>query len=114
MSRPFRWNRIPTAVWAYGFLRAASLGAPLLTEGGQIPLLVLVVLPVYVFFVRGSRVAWAILVVLDAVGLLLLAVSYGGAAETPISIPLLTLLAFATLLLPPTRRWVGAARPATD
>ena len=112
MSRPFHWNRIPTAVWAYGLLRAIAFGAPILTAQGNVGLGVLIVLPLYVFLVRGSRLAWAILVVLDAISPLLLVLSLGQ-TEVPLSVPLLTATAFATLLAPSTRRYVGAAQPAS-
>ena len=114
MSGPFYWNRIPTAVWGYGLIRALAFGAPALTEDGRVGLGLLVVLPLYVYLVRGSRLAWAILVVLDAVGLALLAVGLVTADEAPLSIPLLAGLAFALLLVPSTRRFVGAASPKAE
>lgn len=104
---------VPGSVWLYGFLRAGSLGLPLLTGAGSVGLGLFVALPLYVLVIRRSAAAWGILLVFDSLsfGALVATRSITGAA------PLVIVLAggaLATLLAPSMRRWVTPDRDPDD
>lgn len=99
---------IPTALWAYGALRALAFAAPAWDEG-SIGLGAFVAVVLYVFVLRRSRWAWFVLVFLDLFTLPMLFVAWLDAGDVAAAAPLLTLLALVTLLLPSVRCHVGAA-----
>jgi hypothetical protein len=101
--------QVPTAVWTYGFLRALAFAAPFWVGAGTIGLGAVVVAVLYVPLVLGRRWAWAVLVVLDTISLVLLlaAAASSPAGEVPLLVPLLALVALGCLLMPSTRRHVA-------
>lgn len=105
MTRVRVWD-VPTAVWAYGVLRAAAFLIPFATGTGGFGLGLVVVLVLWVLLVRGSRVAWVSLVLLDLLSLGLLLVSWR-VAPGPLLLPITAGLALAVLLLPTVRRSTG-------
>lgn len=108
--RPSVWS-VPTALWAYGTLRAAALAAPTWTGAGGVPLIAVVVLVLFVLVVRGSRTAWLALIAVDVVALVLV-LTATREADGPLIIPLLATAAFVLLLAPPIGRHVTRGRRA--
>lgn len=98
------WN-VPSSVWAYGLLRAVAFGVPLTSGTGGLGLNVLVVLVLYVPLVRGSRLAWSTLLVLDILTLVLLIVTQQ-TTMAPWLVHICTAGAIVALLLPSTRAYV--------
>ena len=105
-QRRFNLWQVPTAVWLYGFLRALAFGVPYATGTGGFGLGVVVIGLLFIWLVRGSRVAWAALVVLDVISFVLLLLATPQLAEAPLILHILAGLALLTLLLPSTRRYV--------
>jgi len=105
-QRRFNLWQVPTAVWLYGFLRALAFGVPYSTGTGGFGLGVVVIGLLFIWLVRGSRVAWAALVVLDVISFVLLLLATPQLAEAPLILHILAGLALLTLLLPSTRRYV--------
>lgn len=106
----FRLWDVPTSIWAYGFLRAVAFGVPLATGYGGVGLGVIVTFVLYVFLVRGARVAWSILLVLDILTFTLL-VATQPATQAPYLMHICTGAAIVALLMPSARSYV--ARPRT-
>jgi hypothetical protein len=105
-QRRFNLWQVPTAVWLYGFLRALAFAVPYATGTGGFGLGVVVIGLLFIWLVRGSRVAWAALVVLDVISFVLLLLATPQLAEAPLILHILAGLALLTLLLPSTRRYV--------
>jgi len=105
-QRRFNLWQVPTAVWLYGFLRALAFAVPYATGTGGFVLGVVVIGLLFIWLVRGSRVAWAALVVLDVISFVLLLLATPQLAEAPLILHILAGLALLTLLLPSTRRYV--------
>ncbi|MGI8576243.1 MAG: hypothetical protein ACR2MA_13175 [Egibacteraceae bacterium] len=101
----FRIWDVPPAVWAYGCLRAAAFGVPVVTGSGGVGLGLAIVFVLYVFLVRGSQVAWGVLFALDALSFIVL-VATPQLGETPLILPIIAGLALLVLLLPSTRKYV--------
>ena len=93
-------------MWLYGFLRALAFAVPYATGTGGFGLGVVVIGLLFIWLVRGSRVAWAALVVLDVISFVLLLLATPQLAEAPLILHILAGLALLTLLLPSTRRYV--------
>ncbi len=106
----FRLWDVPSAVWAYGFLRAAAFGLPAATGTGGVGLGAVVVLALFVGLARGSRVAWVALVALDVMSFALLVLATPQLAEAPLLVHICAGLALVTLLLPSTRRHAASPR----
>lgn len=98
------WN-VPSSVWAYGLLRAIAFGLPLTSETGGLGLNVLVVLVLYVPLIRGSRLAWSTLLVLDILTLVLLIITQQ-TTQAPWLVHICTAGAIVALLVPSTRAYV--------
>lgn len=109
-SRFHLWD-VPTSIWAYGFLRAVAFGVPLAIGYGGVGLGVVITLILYVFLVRGSRVAWSILLVLDVLTLTLL-IATQAATQAPYLMHICTGAALVALLMPSARSYVATPRPA--
>lgn len=102
---PFRLWRVPTSIWVYGFLRAAAFGLPLVSDAGGVGLGLFVVLPLYLFLVRGSVFAWGTLLVLDSLSFALL-VALPETIDLPLLLPVLQGGAIVALVVPGTRAYV--------
>ncbi len=106
-QRRFNLWQVPTAVWLYGFLRALAFAVPYATGTGGFGLGVIVTALLFIWLVRGSRVAWATLVVLDMLSLVLLLLAAPQLEEVPLILHIFAGLALLTLWLPSTRRHVS-------
>lgn len=109
----FRLLRVPTAVWLYGFLRAATFLLPLSSGTGGLGIGLLLVPPLYVLLIRGSVRAWGALLVFDSLSFAVL-VALPDVGGLPLLTPILAGVAIALLLLPSTRRYVTRPRRAVS
>lgn len=102
---PFRLWQVPVSVWAYGFLRAVAFAVPPSPGAISGGIDLIVALPLFVLLVRGSRLAWSVLLVLDTLTLVLLLATQQ-ATHAPWLIHICIAGAIIALLVPSSRAWV--------
>lgn len=105
----FRLWRAPTSIWVYGLLRAAAFAMPFVAGSGGVGIGLFIVLPLFVFLLRGSVRAWGALLVFDSLSFAIL-LSVPDVAAVPLLLPMLMGGALIALLVPSTRRYVTQPR----
>jgi hypothetical protein len=103
------WRRVPWTLWAFAVLTVAGLIVVLARASGNAPVTALVIYVVLIcawlyFLLRGVRWVWMITVGVGLVGLIFDLIT-GSGTWLDIASGLVGLL---LLLLPATRRYVGA------
>lgn len=98
---------VPTALWAYGFLRSVSFGLPILSDSGTVGLGAAIVFMLFVGVVRRATWAWILLALLDAVSLTITLVLAKIPDDVPWGVASVTLLALVVLVTPSVQRHVG-------